>query len=77
MTTATGTKPTVLRVGVATSRATGSAAMYQRLIVKRSTKFRVWPVAGDSRFLEMDPSEWRDKYKVAHEFKTEEPGRPT
>lgn len=68
---------TVERVGVCKSKALGYAALFHRGTVKRSTKFRVWPVAGDDHFLELDPSQWRDKYEVVQEYKTNEPGKPT
>ena len=68
---------TIERIGVAKNKALGFAAMFQRLKVKNSTKFRVWPVPGDEHYLELDPSEWREKYKVVSEIKTSAPGRPT
>lgn len=50
------------RVGVARNKSLGFAVLFHRGRVKLSTKYRVWPVAGDDRFIEMDPSEWREKY---------------
>lgn len=67
----------VERVGVAKNKSLGFAVMFQRGRVKLSTKFRVWPVPGDTRFMELDPSEWRDKYQVVAEHKTAVAGRPT
>lgn len=67
----------VERVGVAKNKALGFLAVFQRCRVKLSTKFRVWPVAGSDRYIELDPSQWRDKYSVIAEHRTSEPARPT
>jgi hypothetical protein len=67
----------VQRVGVANNKALGFPVMFQRLLVKNSTKFRVWPVAGDNHYLELDPSEWRAKYTVLEEHITDAERRPT
>lgn len=63
---------TVERCGVCRSKALKYTAMYQRVKVKLSTKFRVWPFPGDRTFIELDPSEWRTKFSIAHEEKTNE-----
>ena len=74
----TATLPTVIeRVGVAKNKALKFAVMFQRLKVKHSTKFRVWPVPGDSAYIELDPSQWREKYTVVQEYSTDAPGRPS
>lgn len=65
------------RCGVAKNKALGFAVMFKRGRVKLSTKFRVWPVPGDNTFLELDPSEWRAKYTVVSEHKTDSGGRPS
>ena len=65
------------RCGVATNKALGFAVMFKRGRVKLSTKFRVWPVPGDNTFLELDPSEWRAKYTVVTEHKTDSGWRPS
>lgn len=68
---------TVLRVGICRNRNLKFTCMFQRVLVKLSTKFRIFPVAGDCRYLEIDPSQFRDKYTVVQEYVTSEPGRPT
>jgi hypothetical protein len=55
------------KVGIASSKRTGAIVLFKRGKVKLSTKYRVWPVAGDDTFLELDPSEWRDRYSVVSE----------
>lgn len=55
------------KVGIAKSRITGAVVLFKRGRVKLSTKYRVWPVAGDDTFLELDPSEWRERYSVVSE----------
>lgn len=67
----------VQRVGVAANRTFGYTAIFHRVLVKLSTKYRVWPVVGDKRYLELDPSEWREKYRVIEEHKTDAPAQPT
>lgn len=67
----------VEKVGVAQNKNLGFTVMFHRVRVKLSTKFRVWPVPGDDRFLELDPSQWREKYTVIQEYKTDAPGRPS
>lgn len=57
------------RVGVAKNKSLGFAVLFKRGRVKLSTKYRVWPVPGDDRFMELDPSEWRDKFTVIAEHK--------
>ena len=53
------------RVGVAVSRAMpGMAVLFKRGTVFKSRKYRVWPVPGDDAFLELDPSEFMDKYRT-------------
>lgn len=71
----------VRRVGVCRSKnIPGMAAMFQRVTVKLSTKYRIWPclmVNGDRSFLEIDPSEWRDKWEVVQEYATKDHGGPS
>lgn len=55
------------KVGIASSKRTGAVVLFKRGRVKLSTKYRVWPVAGDDTFLELDPSEWRERYSVVSE----------
>ncbi len=50
--------------GVGQGRETGMAVLYQRGRVFKSRKYRVWPVAGDRRFVEFDPSEFQRKFKT-------------
>lgn len=66
------------RVGVAKNKSLGFAVLFKRGRVKLSTKYRVWPVPGDDRFMELDPSEWRDKFMVVAEHKSKTgSNRPT
>lgn len=67
----------VERVGVAKNRNLGFPVMFQRVRVKLSTKFRAWPFPGDPEYIELDPSEWRRKYTVIEEHKTDAPARPS
>ena len=69
--------PTILRCGIARNRALGFVCLFQRLAIKRSIRFRVWPVAGRDEYIEMSPTEFRSMYKVIAEHKTDAPGRPT
>lgn len=66
------------RVGVCLFK--GSKAgpgMFQRLRVKNSTQYRVWPVPGDMRPLpDMGPVEFMDRFEVVAEEKTKAVGRP-
>jgi hypothetical protein len=55
------------KVGMASSKRTGAIVLFKRGKVKLSTKYRVWPVAGDDTFIELDPSEWRERYLVVSE----------
>lgn len=57
------------KVGIAKSRRTGAIVLFKRGKLKLSTKYRVWPVAGDDTYLELDPSEWRERYSVVSERK--------
>lgn len=66
---------TVERIGVGKNKNLGFAVLYHRGRVKLSTKYRVWLVMGDDRFLELDPSEWREKYQVIQEYKTDAKAR--
>lgn len=64
------------KVGIAKSRRTGAIVLFKRGKLKLSTKYRVWPVAGDDTFLELDPSEWRERYCVVSECKACEEQAP-
>lgn len=64
------------KVGIATSRRTGAVVLFKRGRVKLSTKYRVWPVAGDDTFIELDPSEWRERYSVVSGYKACEEQAP-
>ena len=64
------------KVGIACSRRTGAIVLFKRGRVKLSTKYRVWPVPGDDTFLELDPSEWRERYSVVSECKACEEQAP-
>jgi len=66
----------VERCGIAQSRALKYTAVFKRGKLKLSTKFRVWPFAGDDAYIELDPSEWRAKFRVVEEFKTNHEQRP-
>lgn len=68
---------TIERVGVAQSKKEKLAVMFQRVRVRLSTKFRVFPVPGDSRSFDLDPTEWSERYRVVKEYKTNASGRPT
>lgn len=65
------------KIGVAKPKTIPVAVLFHRVRVKNSTKFRVWPVLGDYRFIEMDPTVWREKYAVVVEYKTDAPSRPS
>lgn len=52
------------RIGLAKSRATEGPALFHRVKIKLSRKFRVWPVAGDDRSLLLDPMEFVERYEV-------------
>ncbi len=65
------------KIGVAKNKALKFTVMFKRLKVKNSTKFRWWPFAGDDTYVEHDPSQWREKFTVIQEYKTDAPGRPT
>lgn len=43
--------------------------MFQRLRVKLSRKYRVYPVPGDDRFIDLDPSQFMDRYATVQSFK--------
>lgn len=61
------------RIGVATSKAIpGAAVLFKRGTVFKSRKYRVWPVAGDDRFIELDPSEFMSRYETVTSY---EPGK--
>lgn len=64
------------KVGIASSRRTGAIVLFKRGRVKLSTKYRVWPVAGDDTFIELDPSEWRECYSVVSECNATEQQAP-
>lgn len=68
---------TVERVGICRSKALRYTALFQRVRVKLSTKYRIWPIPGDPEFLEFDPSQWRDRYTILHEEKTNAAPRPS
>lgn len=59
---------TIERVGVCLARASGGAALFHRVKVKLSRKYRVWPVAGDDRSLLLDPTEFTDRYRTVAEY---------
>lgn len=65
---------TVERIGVGRHRDAGFAVLFHRGRVKLSTKYRVWPVEGDDRFLELDPTAWTEQYEVVQEYKPTEGG---
>jgi hypothetical protein len=50
--------------GVCNGRETGVSMLYQRGQVFKSRKYRVWPVAGDDRFVELDPDEFQQRFKT-------------
>lgn len=60
---------TIERVGICQSKATGAASLFHRLRVKLSRKYRVWPVAGDLRSMDLDPSQFTDRYRTVAEYK--------
>ena len=64
------------KIGIASSKRTGAVVLFKRGRVKLSTKYRVWPVPGDDTFLELDPSEWRERYSVVSEVKACEEQAP-
>lgn len=82
MTTATTTQPSLIpiiveRIGLAKNRNLGFTVLYHRCKVKLSTKFRAWPFPGDPEYIELDPSQWREKYLIIQEHKTNAPARPS
>jgi len=50
------------RVGVCRPKGSGATTLFHRVKVKLSRKYRVWPVPGDDRYVELDPSEYMDRY---------------
>ncbi len=52
------------KVGVCENKAIGFRTLFHRGKVKLSRRIRVWPVPGDDRFMEMDPADFSDKYKI-------------
>jgi len=42
--------------------------MFHRVKVKLSRKYRVWPVPGDDRYIELDPSEYLDRYITVQQY---------
>jgi hypothetical protein len=62
---------TVERIGVCRSKSLRYAALFKRLRVKLSRKYRVWPVAGDDRFIELDPYEFTTKFEIVEAYKPE------
>jgi hypothetical protein len=67
---------TIERVGVCLSRLTGGAALFHRVKLKLSRKYRVWPVPGDDRSLLLDPTEFTDRYAAVAIYIPEgQPGR--
>lgn len=63
---------TIERIGVCRSKALDLPALFHRVKIKLSRKYRVWPVPGDNRFLLLDPSEYMDKYETVKCFKPKE-----
>ena len=59
---------TIERIGVCNSKRTGAPAIFHRLKIKLSRKYRVWPVAGDYRSMDLDPAEYMSRYTTAEAF---------
>ncbi len=57
---------TVERIGICQSKQLGYSALFQRVKIKLSRKYRVWPIKGDCRSLLLDPSEFSERYKTIH-----------
>lgn len=57
------------RIGLCQSKLSGAPALFHRLKVKLSRRYLVWPVAGDDRRLDLDPSEYTDRYKTVQSYK--------
>jgi hypothetical protein len=66
-------KEIVERIGVCQSKQMGAPALFHRVKIKLSRKYRVWPVAGDDRSELLDPSEFTDKYENELSFKPKSP----
>ena len=58
------------RVGICESKNFGYRTVYHRIQVKLSRKYRVWPVPGDSRYQDLDPSEYMNRFTTITEKKT-------
>lgn len=65
-------RETIERVGVCKSK-NGNAAMFHRVKIKLSRKYRVWPVASDCRSLLLDPVEFSERYSVVQAYEPEKP----
>lgn len=56
------------RIGVCQSRSTKAPGLFHRGKVHLSRKFRVWLVPGNETYIELDPEEFRKRYKVVQEY---------
>jgi len=59
---------TVERIGVCRSKGSEATTLFHRVKVKLSRKYRVWPVPGDDRYIELDPSEYLDRYITVQQY---------
>jgi hypothetical protein len=60
---------TIERIGICDSKAGSGPTLFHRLKIKLSRKYRVWPVPGDDRYTDLDPSEFVDRYREVQSFK--------
>lgn len=54
----------VEKIGVAKSKGMGLVVVFHRVRIHMSRKYRVWWVAGDSRFVDIDPVDFSSRFIV-------------
>lgn len=62
---------TIERIGVCKFKGIEAAALFHRVKVKLSRKYRVWPVLGNDRSILIDPSEFTDRFQIVQQYKPE------
>ena len=60
---------TIERIGVCQNKSSGAPGLFHRLRIKMSRKFRVWPMAGDDRSMDLDPVEYSERYATVQEYR--------
>lgn len=59
------------RIGVCKNKNLNFTALFHRVKIKLSRKYRVWPVMGNDKSILLDPSEFMYKYSTIKSFKPE------